>query len=94
MVQTNLFLQWLLSKICNKRKSEILCTLSTTRDRVSNVRSQGGEPVTTPHEMTPTKSRSTDPISLMRISSTSTSEKEKGDEENQIYGGESRKKKE
>jgi hypothetical protein len=44
--------------------------------------------------MTPTTSRSTDPISLMRISSTSTPKKEKGDEENQIYGGESRKKKE
>ena len=90
MVQTNLFLQWLLSKICKKRKSEILCTLPTTQDRVSNVRSQGSD--YTPHETTPTVSRSTDPSSLMRISSTSTPEKEKGDEDNQIYGGESRKK--
>ena len=56
------------------------------------MRSQGGEPVTTPHETTLATSRSTDPISLMRISSNSTPEKEKGDEENQIYGGESRKK--
>jgi hypothetical protein len=42
--------------------------------------------------MTPAVSRSTDPSSLMRILSTSTPDKEKCDEENQIYGGESIKK--